>query len=310
MPLLKKIRVLAAKIETTSGTAESLAAADAQFNCYDVEIQPDITMTQRPGQGSFSKLPAVSEGRVGSVTFKTDITGDGAAGTPGWASTFLPACGFKVTTGTFAPVSEPPGSNVKTLTMAVYENGLLKRLRGASGTFKLILETGKPAMIEFTFTGVWLAPSDASILAPTYPTEKPLRFANSTMTIGGSWSPCVQSVEIEAGNEVIARECQSASDGSGYVNAIITDRQPTGTINPESELVASEDTHGDWLAHNENALSIALTDGTDTVTIAAPKIQYTNIQEGDRNGIQTDDITFQCNKSAAAGDDELTIDFS
>ena len=194
--------------------------------------------------------------------------------------------------------------------MAVYENGLKKQLRGASGTFKILMETGKPVMIEFTFTGIWTAPTDVAILAPTYVTQKPLRFANSTLSIGGSWSPCVQSVEIDAGNVVVARECQSASDGSGYINAIITDRQPVGKFNPESELVAGQDTHGDWIAHAENSLSISLTDGTDVVTISAPKIQYTNIQEGDRNGIQIDAIDFQCNKDTADGDDEIEIDFS
>ncbi len=173
-----------------------------------------------------------------------------------------------------------------------------------------MLETGKAAMIEFTFTGVWVAPTDAGIISPNYPAQLPIRFANSTMTIGGSWSPCVQSVEIDAGNEVVGRECQTSSDGSGYINAIITDRNVVGTINPEAELVATEDVYGDWIAHNENALSIALTDGTDTITIAAPKLQYTNIQDGDRNGIIIDEIEFQCSRNSDAGNDELTIDFS
>jgi hypothetical protein len=31
---------------------------------------------------------------------------------------------------------------------------------------------------------------------------------------------------------------------------------------------------------------------------------------GDRNGVVTDEITFQCNKSAAAGNDELSFTFS
>ena len=44
--------------------------------------------------------------------------------------------------------------------------------------------------------------------------------------------------------------------------------------------------------------------------VAAPKAQYMNTQESDRNGIQTDEIDLQLNRSAAAGDDECTFTFS
>ena len=61
MPLLRRKSVLAAKIESTSGTAESLSASDAAFNVFDLTMTPTIAMTPRPSQGSFSSLPAVPE---------------------------------------------------------------------------------------------------------------------------------------------------------------------------------------------------------------------------------------------------------
>lgn len=307
MALLKRVRVLAAKVEATSGTAETLLAAQAAINAYDVEIQGEIEFIERPRQGSFGRLPGVLGPRGGKCTFKTDLYGDGAAGVPLWASTFLPACGFVDSGGVFSPTSEPPGSNVKTATIGVYENGLLKKLRGAAGTFKLMFPTGKPAFIEWEFTGVWVAPTDAAILAPTYPTIIPLRTSNATFTIA-SWAPCFESLEIDAGNNVILRECATSSDGSGYAAGLVTDRKPVGKVNPEAALVATKDNYGLWIAGTEEALSIALTDGTDTITVAAPKAQRVNVQEGDRNMIQTDEIDFQCN--ASAGDDELTITFA
>lgn len=309
MGLLKRVRVMAAKIESTSGTAETLSASDGAFNAFDVDIQANIEFNERPQQGAMSMLPGVTGPRGGTLSFKTELFGDGAAGTPGWASTLLPACGWVVSTGTFSPTSESPGSNVKTLTMAVYENGKRKIMRGAAGTFKIVCNSGQPVMIEWTFTGVWQPPTDVAIIAPTYPTIMPLRFANATFTIGGSTPPCMESVEFDAGNQVILRPCPTASDGSGYDAALITSRAVKGTMNPESVLVATDDVFGDWIAHTEQALSLALTDGTDTITIAAPQIQYTNIQEGEREMLQVDQIEFNCNASAA-GDDELTIDFS
>lgn len=310
MPLLKKLRVLAAKIETTSGTAIALGAADAAMNVFDVDIQANIDFNERQQQGSSSMLPGVTGLRGGSLSFKSHLYGDGAAGTPTWASTLLPACGMVESTGTFSPKTAAPGSDVKTLTMGVYENGLFKSLRGSAGTFKVICETGKPISLEWTFTGVWQAPTDVAIIAPTYPSPLPLRFSNSTFTIGGSAPPCMAKIEFDAGNNVVLRECPTVSDGSGYFGGLITERKFAGTMDPEATLVATDDVYGDWIGHTEKALSLSVTDSTDTITIAAPQIQYNNVQEGEREKLQTDDISFMCNASAAAGDDEWTIDFS
>jgi hypothetical protein len=309
MPLIKRKHVLAAKIETTSGTAETLAGADAAFNVFDLTMQPTITMTPRMGNGSFSSMTAIRELSGGTCTFKTEVYGSGAGGVPGWASTFLPACGWSVSTATFSPKTEAPGTNVKTLTLGAYIDGKRKLMRGCAGTFKMIFETGKIAVIEWTFTGVWVDVTDVAILAPTYPTALPLRVGNATFTIG-SWSPCFARLEVDAGNTVILRECATNSDNSGYAAAMITDRNVVGSIDPESTLVSEANPYGDWLSHTERALAFDLENTTDKFAINAPKFQITNVQEADRNGIVTDTISFQCNRSAAAGNDELTIVFS
>ena len=310
MALLKRVRVLAAKIEATSGTVEALTSAEGVFNAFDVEIQANIDYTQRKGQAAFSNLPGVLGSRAGTLTFKTYLYGDGAGGSPGWATVLLPACGFIETATVFSPSSETPGTNVKTVTIAVYENGVKKFLRGAAGTFKLMLTTGKPISIEWTFTGVWQAPIDATILAPTYPTRVPIRFVSSAFTIGGATPSCMESIEIDANNTVVMRDCPTAADLSGNAAAVITDRNTKGSMNPESRLVATEDVFGLWIAGTEEALSISVADAQDTIVIAAPKVQRVNVQEGERNGLQIDQIEFQCNKSAAAGNDELTITFN
>lgn len=309
MPLLRRKSVLAAKIETTSGTAESLAAADAAFNVFDLTMTANIPMTPRPSQGSFSSLPAVPELYGGTCSFRTEIYGDGAGGVPGWASTFLPACGWTNSAGTFSPKSETPGSNVKTLTIGAYIDGNRLLMRGCAGTFTLNFETGKIASINWTFTGVFSGNSAVALLAPTYPTALPLRVGNATFSIG-AWSPCWQSMTIDAGNTVVLRECATNTDASGYAAAIITDRLPTGSINPEMELDGTKDNYNIWTSMTEEALAFSLVNSTDKFAIAAPKLQRTNVAIGDRNGVVTDEITFQLNKSAAAGNDELTFTFS
>jgi len=310
--LLSRKRVLAAKLESTAYAAEAAPGWGATFNVFDPIIQPNIESIDRLGQGSFGYLPSSTGLRSGTCTFRTELTGDGAgpdAGVPAWASTFLPACGWVATAGAFAPVSEVPGSNVKTITLGCYVDGVLKQIRGAMGSFVINLENGKPANIDFTFVGAWTSATDAVIINPTYTTVMPLRFANSTLSVSGI-APCVQSITIDSGNAVSLLPCQANTDASGYKGGFIGGRRPTITMNPEAELVATNTFIADMLASTQDAFSVALTDSTDTITIAAPKLQPINVQEGEREGLVTDDVTFLCCRSAAAGDDELTITFS
>ena len=311
-PILTRRRVLAAAQESTPGDAETLDATDAVFNVFDPDMSPDIAFEERPGQAGFSPLPGVPGARGGSVTFACEIhgSGDGEDPAPAWAKVFLPACGFVESDGVFSPESKPPdmdGANTQTLTIGLYEDGRLRMLRGCMGTFVLVLSSGKIARIEFTFTGIWVDPSDVELLAPDYPTVAPLRFAAGTITLD-LWTPRVAEIRIDCGNTVILRE--DATDESGYSTALITGRRITGSLDPEGVLVVTDDHWSDWLDRNERVLVIALgagsADGT-TFRVDAPCVQITNIPNADRNGIVTDAIEVQFNRSADAGDNEITL---
>lgn len=309
MPLLSRKKVLAAKVEVTSGTLEALTAAEGVFNVFDFELQPNITMTERMAQGSFSSLSSVPETYSATATFKTHIYGDGAGGVPAWASVFLPACGFVNSGGTFSPSAETPGSNVKTVSIGMFIDGMYKKLRGCAGTFRIALEAGKAAAIEWTFSGVWQPVTSSALITPTYPTTLPLRAANATFT-WGAWTPCWNTLSIDAGNEVYLRPCQSASDASGLAGAVIVNRKVTGSFDPEAALIATYDYYDKWVDRAEEAMSLVLADTADEITISCPKAQITNVQQGDRSGVLVENITFQANRNAAAGNDELTIDFA
>jgi len=305
-PLLRRRRVLAAKIETTPGTAESLAGSDGLFNVYDTEVQPSVEMAQRPGQGGFGMLRPVAGARSGTVSFRIDLTGGDPL--PAWATTFLPACAYVATGDVYTPVSAAPGTaaGVKTLTIGSYQDGLLKMLRGCMGNAVFTFVAGMPISVVFTFTGLWVDPIDAAMVAPNYPSVLPPRFANAGLTIGGSlWSPKISQMTFDMGNEVILRE--DPSDITGYCTALVTDRLPSGTIDPEASLVATRDTYGDWLDSTESALSLSCGQAGNRISLDAPKWCIINPQEADRNKIQIDTIEYQFNRDADAGDDEVEI---
>jgi hypothetical protein len=308
MTLLKRKRVLAAKIETTPGTAETLAGADASFNVYNIIAQQEIEMESREAQGGFGMHTSLSGGRKGRITFSVDASWDGTATEPSWADTFLPACGWVKAGQVFTPRTEVPGTNVKTLTMAIYQDGELKKLSGAAGTFQMVCPTGRTAYFTFDFQGIWVAPEAAAILAPTYPTPLGLRYATSTTT-WDSEPLCLENITLDSGNTVILKEC--AANVSGYDYALVTNRVVTVTGNPEAISSGDYDRFAKHLSNSEASLTWNLDGPTNSVlTITAPKAQIVDIKEGDRNGLVVDDITWQCNRNGSNIDQEISMTFT
>lgn len=307
MPLLRRRAVFAAAVESTIGTAESLDGSDGVYNARDFVIQPNVAMTRREGQGGFNYLTSIAEGMTGTCTIVHDLTYNGTD-VPNWASVLLPACGWVASGSVFSPKSEGPGSNVKTLTIGHYKDGKRAMLSGAMGTWKIVCPTGKVAYIEFTFTGKYSTnETDTALITPTYPTVSPLRFAAGALT-WNSVNLCTSTLEVDAGNSVIMRECVNATDRSGYVSALVTNRAPMITADPESELVATQDRDALWLTSSAQALSIQIGASGSSITIAAPKAQLENKQQGNRSDMMVDNLTWLATQGSSA-DTELTITF-
>lgn len=311
MSLITRRSVFAAKTESTIGTAVALLAADAAFNAMEFDIQRNVTMTRREGQGGFNSLTSVPEILSGTATIKHNITYDGSA-IPAWASVLLPACGWVEDDGVFSPISRGPGGVglPKTITIGQFVDGKLRRLSGCMGTFVITAPTGKVAEIAFTFQGKYFEnETDTALLAPTYPTAAPLRFADGMLTWGGA-NICTSQVTIDAGNTVILRECVESGNRTGIKSALVTNRAPIITGDPEAVLVATVNREQQWIDMTTGVLSATLKGPDDsTVVIAAPAAQIENKQKGDRNGLVTDDITWLCTEGATP-DSELTIAFN
>lgn len=308
MSLLRRKRVLAARIEATVGTAETLAAADAAFNVYNPIIQQNITLEEREGQGGFGYLSSIPGGHTGTATFRTYLEWDGTATEPAWADTFFPACGWVKTGQVFTPRSEAPGANAKTLTIGCYVDGIFKRLHGCMGSFVVNLPTGRNAFIDWTFMGVFTEPTGVALITPTYPTVKPLRFAGG-LAEWNNVNMCVESATITSGNNVVMRECPTSA--AGFVAAIVTNRRPTISVNPEAATIAAQNRWNAFLQQTEFLLELDVNGPTNSMLIFdAPQAQIINIQEGNRNDIVTDELEFQCNKNGATHDQELSITFT
>ena len=307
MLLLKKA-VLGGKIESTIGTAETLAAADCTINAYNVVINPETEVEQREGQGGFGKLASIPGARRGRATFSVDLAYDGSA-VPAWASTYLPACGLVLSTATYKPRTEVPGSNVKTATIAAFIDGVRRQIYGAVGNARFVLPTGRMGRIEFDFQGVYSDESDTAIPSSiNYVNTLPLRVAGGA-TSWASTSICLESATIDLGNVITARECSTSA--AGIDSFVITDRNIRVTGNPESKLIATQNRYGQFRDATEGILSFTIAGPTtSTVVFSMPKAQIVAKPMGDRNGIMIDQIEWQANKNVDTADEELSFTFN
>ena len=131
MPLITRQKVVAIKTESTPGTAETLANADAVMNAYDAEFTPDLPVVDRPSQGTYdAPLNGIQSTRAGNISFRFDLLGSSSA-TPFWFDHVLTQCGFSVSS---LVATANGSSNTSASTVAIYQDGIRKQIAGAVGS--------------------------------------------------------------------------------------------------------------------------------------------------------------------------------
>ena len=289
MPLVEKNGVLLAKTEGTAGTAESLSTSDGVWNILNPQFfERAIPSTKRQLQGSFNKNPSIPGARGGVMKFTMGAVGHSSAASPAWATTLLAACGATESSRvwTFGKTCSP-------LTMAMYWDGVVEKIVGATGTFVMRYVAGQMTEIDFTFTGKLADDADAAVPAPTFPTVIPPRWAGNAITLGALTPKCSQFT-FDLGNVIAYRE--DPADSTGYIATHITDRNCTATLDPEADLVATHDPLTLLKASTEVALSVALGSASNnTITLATSKAQIVEAPLGSRNGIVVRNLTLDLN---------------
>ena len=313
--MLTRRRVLVAKIEAAEGVAETLTAAEGGIIAIDAKWSPDIKMLERlaalPSLSKLKKIPGLA---LAHISFKAEIMGRTAAFSSinlPYLDPYLRACGFvatlDVTGGSEKVTYKPASTGWPCLTMALYTDGVRKLITGARGTVKFSGTVGEQLFAEFDFLGAYNAVTDATILAPTFPTHNPPLLTAAGLTIG-AYTPVIKSFSIDMGNKLAPREDINAA--SGYKSFMLTDRNPAGQFDPEMALVAGYDWYGLWKAGTSAALATGAIGAAqyNKVKFTAPTLVHTKVSEGDREGLEVANTDFQL--AIGTGDDEVVIEFS
>lgn len=307
MTLRNSQKLLLSKLESTYGTAPTIAGTDAILvrNLDITPLQADAVEREliRGYMGNYDVL--LANQRV-ELTFEVEFAGSGAAGTaPKWDA-IMRACGNSSTTVASTSVTYAPRSDsFESCTIDYYLDGVRHRLTGCRGSFSISAEVGAIPVISFSMVGIYNAPTDTANPTTTYSDQNsPVIFKNGNTTSFTlfSYAGALQSFSFEQSNTVVYRELVG-----GTKEVLITDRRPNGTIVLEAELMAT---------HNFFTDATGTSTGTNTfqhgqsagniVTFSAPQTDLGSPTYSDSDGIAMLNLPYNATPTTA-GNNEYSI---
>jgi len=224
------------------------------------------------------------------------ITG-GTSGATATASADPTSAGFEI---------KPVSSSVVSLTMGLFEDGIRKVLKGCRGTVKFNFKIGEPATLDFSFKGVEAGVTDVPMFTGvSFDNTVPPVLLNAVMACDGV-SLNIGEMEINVSNTLASKD--KIDDAKGILSFMITGRDMQGSFNPEMVPVATHDFFSKWFSNTPMVVDLAYgeTEG-NKFRFYAPGIIYNKIDDGDRDGLQLAQTSFDLTGSMEPGDDELAI---
>lgn len=240
-----------------------------------------------------------------------DLGASGAEITPTWTGSLVEGQEWIVQTYELGYTYRPESNqtNVESLTLYVYKDGVLHKATACTGTVTISGESGQLGQAAFEFQGNYLDPvEEPTPLDAVFEGTIPPQVELAQMSIHGDSDFCAQSFTYALGNEINLKEC--INSGDGYDGSQITGRSPTGQLNPEATYEAY---HGWWNIFS-NAGQIPLHTRVGSVAgnrmrIYADNTTFSGLTYGDRNNAVTLESSFVLNGLSSAGDDEIRIVF-
>lgn len=263
-----------------------------------------------------------SIGNIVSVTGNTDSTYNGTftivsipsitsftvanVGTSGNSSNSSGAAALIAGT-LFSPITD----NQQTLTLYIYYDGLLHKMTGCMGTFSLMTDSGNLPELMFTFQGIWSDPVNTGSFptGDTYDTViNPPIMEYASMVFNGDASLVANIFKFDLMNKLVERQDMNAK--SGFRSIRISERAPTGNLDPDTEL-----TQTFWQNMTNTVLgSMTVTMGGTisgitaglSMVFSAPSVQIMKNVYKDRDNLRVYDLTLDFRRGSLAGNDEFS----
>lgn len=317
MPIHRRKAMVAVALETSPGTDRfvELALSDQEIvdqfgiDVLDPDPQPLGNAQQftrklaGPGLSVRSPVPGA---RASTVAFTVLASGSGTAGTaPKWGQA-MRGCGFDETIVAVTSVSYDPTQPDNTATIYIYNDGLLYKFLGAAGNPPATFNNGEPLQFGFSFQSKYTKPTDVAM--PTYNIVdvKPVGWLSAALSLHGVGSGTLftNAMTLDPGNAVIMRP--DVNDASGYVSALVTDKEGAGSITFENMLIATHDWWADWEAASTGILTTTYgSTAGNIINVNCPNVAFAPIQIADLNNLSALAPPLILAASSQGADDEI-----
>lgn len=314
MPMYRELQLITAKEETTYGTDAAPTAGANAILAQNVKLTPmaasEVTRGHaRPWLGA---RPSLLVGRHARISFEVEAKGAGAKGSAPGYGVLLRSCKMaEVTVAATSVTYNPTSTDMKSRSLYFYLDGTLFKMTGCRGDWKYKLSADGIAVIEFTFTGLFVQPSTAAVPAPTWGTqlsEIPQAASTETVTtfsIGAYAAAVLRSLTFSAGNEVKYR---SLIRGSQVIIA-----QSDEALEFQIEAVGLASFNPFSLAAGHGTQTVTLVHGVGDgkiVTLTVPDFQLLN--PGDlqvQDGIVEYNLRGKC-LPGSSGNNQFSLAFT
>jgi hypothetical protein len=254
---------------------------------------------------------AVQGGAGVAITSATPLSlrsaGAGAAITPTWAGNLVLGQTWWVVAYPLGWLYTPVSTGFESLTHYMYLDGKLHKMPGGRGTFTMEATAGGTPMATFTYTGQYVADTDAAVpLTGVYEGTLPPIVELANLTID-EYLAVVNRFSFDQSNALAPRSDVSNTDG--YNGVIMTGREPKGGIDPEATLVANEDFWGSLASAEQMLFRMRLGNVVGNRSwVIAPATQYTGLTYANRDSIRVLDAGLKF-PQWFGGDDEISFFF-
>lgn len=307
-------RIIVGKLESTAGTAETLADADFNVRARGIEVSPELEVDDEASKyatGDYLEDESVAGLQKLSQPFTVKMAPSGTPATvdPAWWK-FMEGCGCttKNYTTTGVAIQDDETGDTKTMTIESFDIArgsapvaVKDQSAGAMGNAVLSVDAvGGVGMVAFNFTGKYTGESDvtnANIPVLTSPdTTVAPAFKNATVTIGGV-ATCLKNFSLDMGNTISPELCPA--EATGILNYKIDSRAPRLTVTFLMPAVSTYGALSKWSAETVEAVSIAWGD----FTLKIPRAQILTFSKADESGSIAYQMTMKCLRNGGSDSD-------
>ncbi len=311
MPLLTRKTWLLAKIESSEGSDPSPVGGSNAVQVTNVDITPIESDTIQADAmqgflGNSTRATVLANKRV-SVSFSTELSGSGAAGTAPAYGPLLKSCGLSEsiassTSVTYAPVS----ASFSSCTIYCFYDLTRHKITGARGTVTFNLVAGQIASADFQFIGIYNAP-DSTDMSGTWTLANQAAGLEvndtnvTTATFHGVTSQRIESFDLALNNELVYKETTSSKQ------VLIVNRAPGGTAVIEALDTATTDYFAKASATAMGATDVILgASAGNIVRLKVDQTDITGVSYGDTNGIRSLNLPYLA-LPTTAGNNEMSL---